>query len=58
MGRDEHKKSKGRNIMAQTPKQELTDGADIEFSTELADSEDQKALARRKAADQRNKTRN
>lgn len=35
MGRDEHKKSRGKRHLAQTPKQQLSDGIDIEFSEEL-----------------------
>jgi len=54
MGRDEHKKKNNKH-MAQTPKQQLTDGIDVEFSEELADENDKKALARRQAADRRAK---
>ena len=55
MGRDEHKKSRGKRFLAQTPKQQISDGVDIEFSEELADHEDKQAQARRQKADQRNK---
>ncbi|WP_217587258.1 YfhD family protein [Lentibacillus saliphilus] len=58
MGRDEHKHAKGKNVLAQTPRQMLSNGIDVEFSAEFADEADEKAKARRDAADQRNKTRN
>ncbi|MFC4559520.1 YfhD family protein [Virgibacillus kekensis] len=53
MGRDEHNKSRGRNRLVQTPKNEKTDGRDVEFSRELADQEDMEALERSRQADQR-----
>lgn len=56
MGRDEHKKSRGKQFLAQTPKQQISDGVDVEFSEEVADHDDKKAQARRKRADQRNKS--
>jgi len=56
MGRDEHRKKKN-NIMAQTPKNQLSDGIDVEFSKELADADDIEAQERSKAADQRAKRR-
>ncbi|WP_163536727.1 YfhD family protein [Gracilibacillus sp. YIM 98692] len=55
MGKDEHKRNKGRNHLAQTPKNQISDGRDIEFSEELADAEDREAQARSRAADQRAK---
>ncbi|RKQ33226.1 YfhD family protein [Oceanobacillus halophilus] len=54
-GRDDHKK-KRNNVLAQTPKNQLSDGIDIEFSEELADAEDKEAQARSKAADKRAKS--
>jgi len=53
MGRDEHNKPKGRNRFAQTPKNQITENIDVEFSHELADEDDQEALRRARAADQR-----
>ncbi len=53
MGRDEHNKSQGRNRFAQTPKNQIMENVDIEFSHELADEEDKEAIARARAADQR-----
>ncbi|GAA0603947.1 YfhD family protein [Virgibacillus siamensis] len=53
MGRDEHNKSRGRNRLAQTPKNQKSDGRDIEFSEELADHDDKIAQERSKAADKR-----
>lgn len=53
MGRDEHKKSRGKRFLAQTPKQQISDGIDVEFSEELADEEDKQAQARRERADRR-----
>lgn len=55
MGRDEHKKSRGKRFMAQTSKNQLSDGLDIEFSEELADTDDKKALERSRQADRRAK---
>lgn len=53
MGRDEHHHSKGKNIMAQTPKNEIKDGKDVEYAEEFADHEDKEAQARRRAASKR-----
>jgi hypothetical protein len=53
MGRDEHNQASGKNFMAQTPKNQLTDGKDVEFSEEFADHEDKEAQARSRAADKR-----
>lgn len=53
MGRDEHNKPKGRNRFAQTPKNQITENIDVEFSYELADEDDQEALRRARAVDQR-----
>ncbi|MDY0410327.1 YfhD family protein [Virgibacillus soli] len=53
MGRDEHRKSRGKRHLAQTPKNQLSDGLDIEFSEELADDDDKEAQNRSKAADRR-----
>ncbi len=55
MGKDEHKKSRGKRYLAQTPKQQISDGIDIEFSEELADQADKDAQARSHQAKQRNK---
>lgn len=52
MGRDEHNKRKN-NYLAQTPKNQKTDGIDVEFSDELADADDREAQARSRAADKR-----
>lgn len=41
--------------MAQTPKNQLSDGYDVEFSEELADEEDKEALKRSRQANQRAK---
>ena len=56
MGRDEHRKMKNSRL-AQTPKQQIkdTDGIDVEFSEELADEDDRKAMERSKAAERRMK---
>ncbi|GGB42161.1 YfhD family protein [Virgibacillus dakarensis] len=53
MGRDEHNKSRGRNYLAQTPKNLKSDGIDVEFAEELADQDDKEAQTRSKAADKR-----
>lgn len=53
MGRDEHNKSHGKNFLAQTPKNEKTDGIDVEFSEEFADQDDKDAQRRGLAADRR-----
>ncbi|MDO6451611.1 YfhD family protein [Oceanobacillus profundus] len=52
MGRDEHKKRKN-NFLSQTPKNQKTDGIDVEFSNEFADAEDREAQARSRVADKR-----
>ncbi|SFL99800.1 YfhD-like protein [Gracilibacillus orientalis] len=57
MGKDEHKKNTSRNPLAQTPKMEKTDGIDVEFSNELADTDDVEAKERSKKADKRAKKR-
>lgn len=54
MGRDEHKRTKN-NFLSQTPKDQKSDGRDIEFSEEMADREDKEAQARSRAADKRAK---
>lgn len=41
--------------MAQTPKSQLSDGIDVEFSGDLADDEDREALKRSRQANQRAK---
>ncbi|MFD1850889.1 YfhD family protein [Oceanobacillus bengalensis] len=51
-GRDDHK-GNSKNVLALTPKNQLSDGIDIEFSEEFADAEDKEAQARSKAADKR-----
>jgi YfhD-like protein len=51
MGKDEHK-SKSRNPMAQTPKNQLR-AQDVEFSQSMADQEDLEAQARAREADRR-----
>ncbi|MGM8211335.1 YfhD family protein [Virgibacillus sp. W0430] len=55
IGRDEHKKARGKRALAQTPKNELTDGMDIEFSEELADLDDKVAQKRSRKAEERSK---
>jgi len=55
LGRDEHNQSKGKNRLAQTPKNQLSDGRDIEFNEEFADFDDKQAQARSRAADKRAK---
>ncbi|GIO21485.1 YfhD family protein [Oceanobacillus sp. J11TS1] len=52
MGRDEHKKRKN-NYLSQTPKNQISDGIDVEFSDEFADADDRVAQARSRAADKR-----
>ncbi|HEY4599918.1 MAG TPA: YfhD family protein [Cerasibacillus sp.] len=54
MGKDEHKKSKN-NFLAQTPKNQKSDGIDVEFSEDLADHDDKQAQARSRAANLRRK---
>ncbi|MFC4404658.1 YfhD family protein [Gracilibacillus xinjiangensis] len=53
MGRDDHKNRKNKNNLPQTPKNQKSDGIDVEFSEELADTEDREAQMRSKRADQR-----
>lgn len=53
MGRDEHRHSKGKNMMAQTPENQIKDGEDVEYAKEFADHEDKEAQARSRAADKR-----
>ncbi|GIN99294.1 hypothetical protein J6TS1_51640 [Siminovitchia terrae] len=57
MGRSQNQKTRDKNKqkLPQVPKQLKSDGRDIEFSRELADQEDLKALARSEAADKRAK---
>ncbi|SHG54819.1 YfhD family protein [Ornithinibacillus halophilus] len=55
MGRDDHNNKTKNNYLAQTPKNQKTDGIDVEFSEELADHEDHEAQARSRAADKRAK---
>jgi len=55
MGRDEHRTKRGKRHLAQTPKNQISDGLDIEFSEELADADDKEALERSEAADRRAK---
>lgn len=57
MGRDEHSKARGKRFMAQTPKNQLSDGIDVEFSEEMADADDKEAIARSKQANKRVKKR-
>ena len=57
MGRDEHSKARGKRFMAQTPKNQLSDGIDVEFSKEMADTDDKEAMERSKQADKRSKGR-
>lgn len=53
MGKDEHNKAKGKNNFAQTPKNQLTDHIDVEFSQALADEDDREAQERARDADKR-----
>ncbi|WP_064971720.1 YfhD family protein [Ornithinibacillus californiensis] len=53
MGRGDHNRATGKNFLAQTPKNQLSDGIDVEYSEELADHDDLEAQARSKAADKR-----
>ncbi|GIN23205.1 MAG TPA: YfhD family protein [Bacillus bacterium] len=57
MGRSRNQKTRDKNKqkLPQVPKQLKSDGHDIEFSRELADQDDIKALARSEDADQRAK---
>ncbi|CDQ41075.1 MULTISPECIES: YfhD family protein [Virgibacillus] len=54
MGRDEHRKQRN-NYLSQTPKNQKSDGLDVEFSEEFADHEDKEAQARGRHADKRAK---
>ncbi|WP_390274620.1 YfhD family protein [Virgibacillus xinjiangensis] len=54
MGRDEHNKKKN-NFLAQTPKNQVSDGRDIEFAEEFADTADKVAQQRSREADRRAK---
>lgn len=56
-GRDDHN-SKNNKALGQTPKNQISDGIDIEFSEELADADDKLAKARSHAASLRAKRRN
>ncbi|MDY0407009.1 YfhD family protein [Virgibacillus sp. 179-BFC.A HS] len=53
MGRDEHRNPRGRNRLAQTPKNLKSDGIDVEFSEAVADEEDKQAQERANRADMR-----
>ncbi|MDY0395224.1 YfhD family protein [Virgibacillus halophilus] len=53
MGRDEHRKPKGKKQLSQTPKNLISDGMDVEFSEALADENDKQAQQRAAQADQR-----
>ncbi|WP_226580314.1 YfhD family protein [Halobacillus litoralis] len=55
MGRDEHRKGKGKQKrkLPQTPKNQKQANIDVEFSEELADRDDKIAEERAKAADRR-----
>jgi hypothetical protein len=55
MGRGDHNRATGKNFLAQTPKNQLSDGFDVEYSEELADHDDKVAEERSKAADRRAK---
>jgi YfhD-like protein len=55
MGRGDHNRATGKNFLAQTPKNQLSDGIDVEYSEELADHDDKVAEERSKAADRRAK---
>src|SRR5699024_1348115 len=55
LGRDEHNHAEGKNRLAQAPRNQLTEGKDVEFSEEFADSEDKEAQIRIRAADKRMK---
>ncbi|MFC2947490.1 YfhD family protein [Virgibacillus sediminis] len=54
MGRDEHNKRKN-NFLSQTPKNQISDGRDIEFAEEFADTDDKVAQQRSREADLRAK---
>ncbi|WP_084288103.1 YfhD family protein [Paucisalibacillus globulus] len=53
MGRGDHNRATGKNFFAQTPKNQLSDGIDVEYSEELADHDDIVANERSKAANRR-----
>jgi len=53
VGRDEHTKSRGKNTFAQTPKNQLKAGTDVEFSQAFADEDDKEAQRRARAAERR-----
>lgn len=53
MGRDEHRNPSGKKSLGQTPKSQIVDGKDVEFSEELADADDKEAEARAAAARER-----
>lgn len=53
MGRDEHNKSRGHNYLAQTPKNQKSDGLDVEFAEAFADEDDKEAQAKSKEAAKR-----
>lgn len=55
MGRGDHNRATGKNFFAQTPKNQLSDGIDVEYSEEFADHDDKVAQARSRAADSRAK---
>lgn len=57
MGRDDRRKARDKNKqkLPQVPKNMKSDGQDIEFSQELADQDDLKAMERAAAADKRAK---
>ncbi|MEN2768833.1 YfhD family protein [Ornithinibacillus xuwenensis] len=55
MGRGDHNRATGKNVLAQTPKNQLSDGIDVEYSKELADHDDVVAMERSNAADKRAK---
>lgn len=46
MGKDEHKKSKGKNKHPQIPKKQLTHSGDVEFAPELSNQDNGEARAR------------
>lgn len=43
MGKDEHKKSKGKNQHPQVPKKQLTHSGDVEFAPELSNQDNREA---------------
>ncbi|KAB8138662.1 YfhD family protein [Gracilibacillus oryzae] len=53
MGRDQHRDKRNKSNLPQTPKNQKSDGIDVEFAEEFADSEDKEAQMRSKRADQR-----